>query len=209
MDAGRLENVLRLSRAFEKGESRLPAGPVEAYIEVAARCNLRCPMCPIVVDPRHAPGSGQPALLAPDLFERLRPAVRNLQRAHLFGLGEPLLSPHLYHYVSRLSAAGVETWITTNATLMTDARADALARAGLSRATVSIDGATKETYERIRIGGRFEDAVRGVRALAQARGRWGGPRGGLGVGGVGADRGELPGAGGPAGGGGARRGFGG
>src|SRR5262249_52770492 len=100
----------------------------------------------------------------------------SLQRAHLFGLGEPLLSPHLFHYVSLLSAAGVETWITTNATLMTDARADALARAGLTRATVSIDGATKETYERIRIGGRFEEAVRGIKALTDARRRWARPR---------------------------------
>ena len=176
MDGGRLASVLALARAFESGEPNLASGPAEAYLEVAARCNLRCPMCPIVVDPRHAPGSGQPALLAPDLFERLGPAFRGLQRAHLFGLGEPLLSPHLYHYVSRLAEAGVETWITTNATLMTDARADALARAGLTRATVSIDGATKETYERIRIGGRFEEAVSGIRALTAARLRWGRPR---------------------------------
>ena len=192
MDAGRLENVLSLARAFEKGESQLPAGPVEAYIEVAARCNLRCPMCPIVVDPRHAPGSGQPALMAPDLFERLGPTFRNLQRAHLFGLGEPLLSPHLHHYVSRLFSAGVETWITTNATLMTEGRADALARAGLFRATVSMDGATKETYERIRLGGRFEDAVRGIRALAQARRRWGRPRVLLAMVGMASNLRELP-----------------
>lgn len=176
MDGRRLANVLALTRSFERGQSLLDAGPIEAYIEVAARCNLRCPMCPIVVDPRHAPGSGQPALLSPEMFERLDPAFRSLQRAHLFGLGEPLLSPHLFHYVSLLSAAGVETWITTNATLMTDARADALARAGLTRATVSIDGATKETYERIRIGGRFEEAVRGIKALTDARRRWARPR---------------------------------
>jgi MoaA/NifB/PqqE/SkfB family radical SAM enzyme len=192
MDGGRLTNVLSLVRAFERGEADLEAGPVEAYFEVASRCNLRCPMCPIVVDPRHASGSGQAALLSPGIFERLGPTFRRLQRAHLFGLGEPLLSPHLFHYVSRLAAAGVETWITTNATLMTDARADALARAGLTRATASIDGATKETYERIRVGGRFEEAVRGIRALTEARRRWGRPRVMLTMVGMASNLRELP-----------------
>ena len=133
-------------------------------------------MCPITVDPRYAPGSGLPALLSATLFERLSGVFPTLQRAHLFGLGEPFLNPHLVHYVERLAAAGVETWTTTNATLVTEERADAIARAGLARVNVSIDGATPETYARIRRGGRLEEAVRGIRALSAARRCHGRPR---------------------------------
>lgn len=176
MDALRISNTLRVQRAYRTGQWESGAGPLIAYIEVAARCNLRCPMCPITVDPRYAPGSGLPALLSAALFDRLSGVFPTLRRAHLFGLGEPFLNPHLVHYVERLAAAGVETWTTTNATLVTTERADAVARAGLAHVNVSIDGATPETYARIRRGGRLEEAVRGIRALSEARRRHGRPR---------------------------------
>ena len=165
-----------VARAYRTGQRRAGHGPLVAYLEVAARCNLRCPMCPITVDPRYAPGSGLPGLLSAALFDRLSGLFPTLQRAYLFGLGEPFVNPHLVHYVERLAAAGVETWTTTKATLVTPERADAIARAGLARVTVSIDAATAETYARIRRGGRLEEAERGIRALAAARRRHGRPR---------------------------------
>ena len=176
MNSSRLSNTLRVQRAFQTGHGDAGAGPLVAYLEVAARCNLRCPMCPITVDPRYGPGSGRPALLSAALFERLSGVFPTLQRAHLFGLGEPFLNPHLVHYVERLAAAGVETWTTTNATLVTEESADAIARAGLAHVSVSIDGASAETYARIRRGGRLDEAVRGIRALVAARRRHGRPR---------------------------------
>jgi MoaA/NifB/PqqE/SkfB family radical SAM enzyme len=175
MDAARWANILRLDREFAAGQERLAARPLEAYIEVAARCNLRCQMCPITVDPRYAPGSGRPGLLAADTFEGLAPFFPSLQRAYLFGLGEPFLHQDLIAMTERLTAAGVEVWVTTNGTLVTEEQAETLARIGLARVTVSIDGASAETYERIRVRGRFADAVRGLRALGAARRRHGRP----------------------------------
>ena len=175
MEARRLENAIRLQRAYSRGLARIAGRPLEAYVEVAARCNLACRMCPITVDPRYAPGAGRP-FLSEEVFRRLEELAPTLERAYLFGLGEPTLNPHLPEYVRRLHAAGVEVWVTTNATRIDERRAEALAAAGLDRATVSIDGATKATYERIRVRGVFEEAVRGIRALAAARRRWGRPR---------------------------------
>jgi len=175
MDAMRWSNILRLEQGYAAGQAQIAARPLEAYIEVAARCNLRCEMCPIIVDPRYQPASGRPGLLAPELFDRLESIFPTLQRAYLFGLGEPVLHPDLVLFSARLAAAGVEVWITTNATLIDDDLADALARAGTARITVSIDGATPATYERIRKRGHFADAVRGLRALGAARQRHGRP----------------------------------
>jgi MoaA/NifB/PqqE/SkfB family radical SAM enzyme len=175
MDAVRWSNILRLEQGYAAGQARIAARPLEAYIEVAARCNLRCAMCPIIVDPRYQPAAGRPGLLAPELFDRLEPVFPTLRRAYLFGLGEPVLHPDLVSFSERLAAAGVEVWITTNATLIDDELAESLARAGTARITVSIDGATPATYERIRKRGRFADAVRGLRALGAARQRHGRP----------------------------------
>jgi MoaA/NifB/PqqE/SkfB family radical SAM enzyme len=132
-------------------------------------------MCPITVDPRYQPGTGRPGLFAPELFDRLEPFFPTLQRVYLIGLGEPTLHPGLPEFTRRLASVGVEVWVTTNATLLDDEQAEALALAGLSHVSVSIDGGTRETYERIRVRGKFDDVVRGLKALGRARERHGNP----------------------------------
>jgi MoaA/NifB/PqqE/SkfB family radical SAM enzyme len=168
MNVLRWNNVQAARRTYESSSSKSSDGPLEAFFEVAARCNLHCKMCAINYDSRYLPGSKRPPFLTPDLFERLEPIFPTLLRAYLFGLGEPLLNGHLLDYVRSLSSAGVEVWFNTNATLIDDEKADALARAGATSITVSIDGATPETYERIRVGARFSAVVRGIRSLVAA-----------------------------------------
>lgn len=172
MDARRWSNVCRGRRAYAAGGERVDAYPQEAYLEIATRCNLRCRMCPI----SYADRSTEPRFFPPQLFARLRPIFPTLLRAHLFGLGEPLLNPHLTGYLAELSAAGVETDFTTNATLIDAAKADELARAGVTRVAVSVDGATAATYEHIRRHARFDDLRRGLASLAAARDRHGRPQ---------------------------------
>jgi MoaA/NifB/PqqE/SkfB family radical SAM enzyme len=176
LDAARWSNIVALDGAYATGKGRLTATPLEAYVEVSARCNLRCRMCAITVDPRYDPHSGNPPLLTAELFDRLEPLIPTLQRVYLQGLGEPFLNRELVGFAERLAAAGVEVWITTNATLVREEQAEALALAGVTRMTVSIDAATAATYERIRVRGNFEHTLRGVRALGAARRRHGRPK---------------------------------
>ena len=176
MDEMRWANVERARLAYRTDLDAIDSGPLEAFFEIAARCNLRCRMCAIRHDSRYRPGNSRPALFEPELFERLEPTFATLLRVSLFGLGEPLLNGHLAAYVRRLSAAGVEVAFTTNATLVDDRKAEELATAGLDRVTVSIDGATPGVYESIRVGARFDDVVSGIRAFAKARRRFGRPR---------------------------------
>lgn len=193
MDAARWANVLQLDRDYGASRVELTGRPLEAYVEVAARCNLRCRMCPIIVDPRYQPGPGsQPGLMADEVFDALAPVFPTLKRAYLFGLGEPMLHPRIVDWVARAAGAGVEVWITTNATLVDQERADALARAGLYRVSVSIDGGTRETYERIRRRGSWDDVVRGLAALGEAKRRFGNPRVYLNVVGMVSNLAELP-----------------
>jgi MoaA/NifB/PqqE/SkfB family radical SAM enzyme len=175
MDLPRWSNLVALDAAYRDGESRLAAGPHEVYVEVAARCNLRCLMCPITYDPRYQPHAEGPSLFPEELFEQLTPILPTLERVYLQGLGEPTLHPRLVEFTTRMAAAGVEVWVTTNATLVDEELATALARAGLARVTVSLDGATASTYERIRVRGRFADLRRGLLALGEARRRHGRP----------------------------------
>ena len=192
MDVVRWSNTQDARRAYQRADSLAARGPLEAFFEVAARCNLHCQMCAINYDARYLPGSRRPSVFAPDLFARLRPAFPSLLRAYLFGLGEPLLNPHLVDYIQELATAGVEVAFNTNATLIDERKADAIAMAGASRVTVSIDGATPATYERIRTGGSFEAVLRGIRCLRQAQKRYGRPSVSLSIVAMASNVAELP-----------------
>jgi MoaA/NifB/PqqE/SkfB family radical SAM enzyme len=173
MDPVRWRNITRNRLAYQAGSPDAGDAPIQAFFEVSARCNLRCTMCAINYDTRYRSSSGRPPYLTPDLFARLRPIFPSLHRAFLFGLGEPLLNPHLVDYIAELSDHGVEVAFTTNATLIDEEKADEIARAGVSRVTVSIDGARAETYDAIRVGATFDRVMRGIRALAEAGRRYG------------------------------------
>lgn len=192
MDIRRWSNLLEVRQSYESGSSTTASGPLEAFFEVAARCNLHCQMCAINYDTRYLPGSNRPPFLTPELFNRLEPIFPTLLRAYLFGLGEPLLNKHLVYYVAALSSAGVEVWFNTNATLIDDEKAEALARAGAGAITVSIDGATPETYERIRVGAKHSAVVRGIRSLVRAARIYGLPKVDLSFVGMASNLHELP-----------------
>lgn len=192
MNDARWNNLGQAREAYVAGLTRPGCLPHEAFLEVSARCNLRCRMCAIAHDTRYKTDSGRPAMLEPTTFRRLRGLFPNLLKAYLYGLGEPTLNRHLVDYISELTDAGVEAWFTTNATLIDREYAHRVARAGAQRVSVSLDGITPETYESIRIGGRFKDAIRGLSALCEARQRFGNPMVTVNFVAMGSNLGELP-----------------
>jgi MoaA/NifB/PqqE/SkfB family radical SAM enzyme len=175
MNEQRWSNVAAARQEYESGSQRAGDWPIEAFFEVAARCNLHCQMCAINYDSRYRPSSGRPPFFEPDLFARLRPLFPSLLRGYLFGLGEPTLNKHLVDYIRELASLGVDVWFNTNATLIDEEKAEQIALAGAEKITVSIDGATASTYETIRRGAKFAAVVRGIRALADAERTYGRP----------------------------------
>ena len=145
------------------------APPVELYLEVTNRCNLRCRACP-----QHF-GMAEPAAdLHPDQVRQLLDTIPRLERAVLHGLGEPLLNPHLATIVGLVKDRGAHALLNSNGTLLTEARVAPLVAAGLDEIRVSVDAATSATYARVR-GARALDEVlanlASVAALAAPAGR--------------------------------------
>ena len=139
-------------------------------LEPVGQCNLRCRMCSIQFRRDGSPG-GPPAFMAYELFVRLVEDLPALRELHLQGLGEPLMHPRFFDMVRFASARGVRVSTNTNGTLLGRGRADACVTSGLHELHLSIDGATAETYEAIRVRSRFARVLRGLDRIVEARRR--------------------------------------
>ena len=85
--------------------------------------------------------------------------------------GEPTLNPELHlifrTFKQRFPEASIS--IISNATLPVKGRVKEIFELA-DNVAISIDGATAETYERIRRGSQFDNVIRNTRAIATLRG---------------------------------------
>ncbi|MGA3222958.1 MAG: GTP 3',8-cyclase MoaA [Acidobacteriaceae bacterium] len=139
-------------------------------VSITDRCNYKCVYC------RTGSEGAQFAELAMEDYLRIIRIFVSLgiQKVRLTG-GEPLLRKDIVRLVERLAelrtnSAGepLDIAITTNGHLLAE-MAGPLARAGLSRITVSMDAVDSATFARItRVPGSFEKVLAGLRAAQQA-----------------------------------------
>jgi radical SAM protein with 4Fe4S-binding SPASM domain len=88
-----------------------------------------------------------------------------LVELHPSNLGEPMMSPWFNALCNKMREKGVLLDITTNGTLLTSKSLASILPIARD-VKISFDGATKETFERIRINGRFENVCNNTRTLA-------------------------------------------
>jgi MoaA/NifB/PqqE/SkfB family radical SAM enzyme len=138
--------------------------PVEAYFEVANRCNSKCATCPLTFSPQE---SARQLSLAE--FKSLVVQLPDLRRAVLQGVGEPLLNRDLAPMIAHLKQRGVHTVFNTNAALLTRRRQVELVESGLDELRVSLDGSTPETYLKVRGIPAFDRVVANVGEMVRTR----------------------------------------
>jgi MoaA/NifB/PqqE/SkfB family radical SAM enzyme len=160
----RARNLIKLRAAAAGGLEEVDSFPAVLYLEATAVCNLRCPMCPTTIGLPREPYRTE--MFDLDLLPRLEPIMPCVVRAFLSGGGEPLLHPGFFDIVRRLKRHGVEVHFNSNATLLDEARAREIIASGVDTISFSIDGATAETYAKIRVPADFERVTANVRRLA-------------------------------------------
>lgn len=130
--------------------------PVHVDLELASDCQLRCTMCPY--------GDADHPYTQRGMMPRDR-AARAIDEAADLGVssikfqfrGEPGLNKDLERHVDHARRRGiVDRFINTNGLAMSRERIKRLARAGLTRLILSVDGASKATYEAIRVRANWE-----------------------------------------------------
>jgi radical SAM protein with 4Fe4S-binding SPASM domain len=94
--------------------------------------------------------------MAPEVYDKVRGQILpHVFRAYLIGLGEPLFSPMFPRMMEDCIRLGVRFNYTTNGLLLDANIAEKTVKHGFG-ITLSVDGATKETFESIRKGIAFD-----------------------------------------------------
>ena len=145
---------------------RRPPFPLHVDYEMKFRCNLRCPMClmSLPVAERRRYGQVDSELGAARVVELLRAGASAGQKSLGFGgLWEPLLEPDLPEIVAQARSFGlVDAMFNTNGLLLTEKTGRALSKSGLTRLMISLDAASPEVYQRLRVGSDFQTVVANI-----------------------------------------------
>jgi MoaA/NifB/PqqE/SkfB family radical SAM enzyme len=134
--------------------------PRSIYIEPTSRCNELCQQCPRTLLSREEDRD-----LKFDEFCYIVDQFPELERVVLHGLGEPLLNKDLPRMVRYLKDRGVYVLFNSNGILLNEKRGRALIEAGLDEYRLSMDGATREVYARVRGVDAFDKIWRNVKAF--------------------------------------------
>lgn len=151
------------AQAFDRFPDGAQEWPRQMEFTLSNRCNLQCIQCnglnssAIRAQREHLPPIESP--YRDEFFEELGPYLEHLEVAAFLG-GEPFLSREARRVWDMLIERGLrpEVEVTTNATIWNE-RVERYAHALRMSFAVSIDGATAETYESIRIGAEYARVV--------------------------------------------------
>lgn len=136
--------------------------PIQLEFELNGTCNYRCESCTYRLEGGNA--GNRPQIEFDKYAEIVSDGVRK-------GLGsirynyhnEPLLKKDIAKYIMYAKDAGVvDTYLSTNGSLLNPSMSTALIKSGLDRIQVSIDACNEKTYSILRPGGDYRKVVSNV-----------------------------------------------
>lgn len=174
-----VENVDRIAREIETGQTNSSAFPTSMSISVTNYCSLRCPMCCFGIIP---PEQKKPTakLIDPIVLDRLKVVYPYLERLDLVG-GElfdiPFDENPLVRILADIAAAkpaNIGVTITTNGQHLSKRWAEYLVQFPfIDIVAFSVDSFDPQVYARTRVMGsldRVRNSIRNVQAAKAAHG---------------------------------------
>ena len=133
--------------------------------EITRNCNLSCVHCR--ASATHGTSTEEldtrACMKLLDQMAEVSPAIVILTG------GEPLLRPDIFDIAGYGTSKGLRMVMAPNGTLVNRENAVKMARAGIKRISISLDGSTRETHDHFRgVDGAFDSALRGIACARDA-----------------------------------------
>jgi len=162
-----------IKRALDKRDYARRGLPTHVEIEITNRCNLSCPYCAASRDLISDKGRDMKLEEFTKIISDIVSEERYSPTIQLAFRGEPLLNKDATAMIGYARKKGLFVVISTNGLLIDEEAARKIVASGLNHIVISADGATKETYEAMRRGGRFEKLLKAIELLVGEKRRTG------------------------------------
>ncbi len=138
--------------------------PRQLEIEVTTACNLKCTIC------EHTYWTERPRHMSFDQFRSVVDQFPGLRWIGMTGIGSGFLNPE---YMEMLRYAKLEkrcfVEFFDHFYMLDEAIARELVRIGVNKIWVSLESASRESYNRIRVGSDFDRVVDNIRTLMRVK----------------------------------------
>jgi len=141
--------------------------PSKITLELNNYCNFQCTHCHRYVANENRP----PGELTFDLFSKIIAEIREHPATILKigGWGEPTLHPDFRKMIMHSAEQQIRTYLFTNGTVFKALSFTDLLELTGTVMVISVDGSDRGTYERIRIGGKYDDLKNYIQNFYQFR----------------------------------------
>lgn len=163
------KNIIKKNRLLKRiflstNLKRLSVFPSQVEIEVTSLCNARCIHC------EYKDLKRPHAHMDMDLYKKIVDECslyrKYIKELALFWIGEPLLDPTFFEKVKYAKQKGLPLVSTyCNGSLLILDNCQKLIESGLDKIVFGLDGASKETYESMRVGLSYDKVVKGIERL--------------------------------------------
>lgn len=135
--------------------------PSYVEIEITTRCNKKCIFC------EHTYWKESPDNISFEEFIQIAGQFPNLKWINLTGEGDPFLNKDFLNILEYLKKKNVMVYFGDSFDLIDENIAKKLVDLDIDGIYVSMDAATKETYEKIKVGCNFEKVVKNIKRLVE------------------------------------------
>ena len=142
-------NRFKVINEYSKKENELASFPNMIHIEPTNHCNLGCIMCPQPNEMQRIKG-----MMNLDLYKSIIDELKDTpaEFVYLHQFGESLLHKKITDMIDYASENGLQVGMSTNGTLLNEKISERILNSKLDFLTLSLDGATEESYDKIRPG---------------------------------------------------------
>jgi len=162
----KLKKYWKSGIGYGLGLAHSTGGPINVHIETTNICNFKCIYCPQSKPEEHFSKLGKGKMSFDDFCAIINKITQswNIEEIILTRDGEPLVHPELEKFIQYVNGKGLKVSIGSNGSYFTKEGVKNLIDSGLTK--VKGDFCSSKTqYEKLRIGGKWEDVYRGYKNI--------------------------------------------
>jgi MoaA/NifB/PqqE/SkfB family radical SAM enzyme len=132
-------------------------------VEVTTFCPLKCVIC------EHTYWKEEPRNMTFEQFKHIISQFPKLKWIGLTGIGESFVNKDFLKMLEYIKRKNIYVELYDNFYFIDAKAADALVYLSVDKIFISLDAATKETYEKVRAGANFDTVINNIRRLLELR----------------------------------------